>query len=185
MTLQLNINKLAGPGRPARPIQYEKVRDLNAADLGLLATVDLQMQPPPIKRLTDRHHSLARLLAAGVTEGEAALITGYDKSRISILKNSPAFQELLALRRKEVDTEFATVLDHMAGLSRDALLELRERLEETPEKFSNAELLRVTTDLVDRTQDDGFDDMKLPTRIELVAPDPSSLPTRQAEGDNE
>lgn len=166
--LGLNIVNLAGPGRPAKPLEAEIVRPLEIADLELAAVTERRSAPPPLKRITDRHHALARLLAAGTPEGEAALILNYDPSRISILKNSPAFQELLALYRAEVDREFATTLDHMAGLSRDALLELRERLEEDPDKFSNRELLSITTDLIDRADlDEGTS--KLPTRIELVA----------------
>lgn len=177
MSLNLNIEKLPGPGRRKVPVHFEIVREMGEADLGALATQDVGSTPAPIKRITDRHHSLARLLAAGTTEAEAAMITGYDSSRISILKNSPAFQELLALYRGEVDREFATVLDHMSGLSKDALLELRERMEETPDKFTNGELLRVITDLVDRTVSDGPDHEKLPHVIELVAGDsPPKIP---------
>ncbi len=166
MDLGLNIVNL-GAGRPRKPLEAEAVRPLEQADLELASTVERNSQPPAIKRITDRHHALARLLAAGTPEGEAALILGYDNSRVSILKQSPAFQELLDLYRAEVDREFATTLDHMAGLSRDALLELRERIEEEPEKFSNRELLSVVNEMVDRSDADGSD-AKLPTRIELV-----------------
>jgi hypothetical protein len=177
MDLGLNIVNL-GPGRPRKPLEATSVRPLVEADLELAATVERNSQPPAIKRITDRHHALARLLAAGTPEGEAALILGYDNSRVSILKQSPAFQELLALYRAEVDREFATTLDHMAGLSRDALLELRGRLEDEPEKFSNRELLSVVNDMVDRADVDGAD-AKLPTRIELVPAD-LPLPVRDA-----
>lgn len=178
MDLGLNIVNL-GPGRPRKPLEATSVRPLVEADLELAATVERHSQPPAIKRITDRHHALARLLAAGTPEGEAAMILGYDNSRVSILKQSPAFQELLALYRAEVDREFATTLDHMAGLSRDALLELRQRLEDEPEKFSNRELLSVVNDMVDRADVDGGDS-KLPTRIELV-PASAELPKREEE----
>lgn len=181
MTLNLNIDKLAGPGRLARPVQVEYVRDITEADLQLMATQPLGSSPPPLKRLTDRHHSLARLLAAGTSEADAALITNYDASRISILKNSPAFQELLDLYRLEVKREFATVIDHMAGLSRDAVIELRERIEETPERFTNNELLKLVTDFTDRTIDRVLDDTRMPTVIELVAPE--SISSQSKAGD--
>lgn len=170
MTLDLNIVDL-GRGRPRKPLSAEIVRPLNQADLELAATTERNSQPPTLQRITDRHHALARLLAAGTPEGEAALILNYDNSRVSILKQSPAFQELLALYRSEVDREFATTLDHMAGLSRDALLELRERLEERPNEFSNRELLAVVTEMTDRADVDG-QDAKLPTRIEIVGFEP-------------
>lgn len=153
-------------------LQYEVVREMEEADLALLNQV-AGIAPTPLKRLSDRHHALARLLASGVPEGEAALILNYDNARISILKASPAFQELLTLYRKEVDREFASVLEHMAGMSKDALMELRERLEETPDKFSNNELLRIVVESVDRTvAAPGLNGKEnLPTRIELVVPE--------------
>lgn len=171
MTLNLNIDKLAGPGRLPARIEVEFVRDITEADLELMATTPLGVAPPAIKRLTDRHHALARLLAAGTPESEAALILNYDISRVSILKNSPAFQELLALYRGEVNREFATVLDHMAGISRDALVILRDRLEENEDRFSNNELMKIATDFTDRTVNKDLDTARLPTVIELVAPE--------------
>lgn len=167
MDLGLNIVNLKGPGRPAKPLDFEYERDLAEADLELAMTVTRSSAPPPIKKISDRHHALARLLATGMSEGDAALTLNYDPSRVSILKNSPAFQELMSLYRSEVDRTFASNLDHMAGLSKDALLELRERMEEEPEKFSVRELLAITTEMSDRV--DLTDTTKLPTRINLVA----------------
>jgi hypothetical protein len=168
MDLKLNIVDMKRAGRPSKPLEAEVLRPITEADLALADTLDVSSAPPPLKRLTDRHHALARLLAAGTPEGEAALILNYDQSRISILKHSPAFQELLQLYRSEVDREFATTLEHMSGMTKDALVELRERLEDEPEKFSNRELLSIVTDMVDRADVDGGD-AKLPTRIEIVA----------------
>ena len=169
MDLGLNIVNLNGSGRPAKPLEAHVVRPVEEADIEMLLTTPLNASTSsPIKRISDRHHALARLLASGTPEGEAALILNYDISRVSILKQSPAFQELLDVYRSEVDREFATNLEHMAGLSRDALLELRERMEEEPEKFSHRELLAIITELNDRAGNDGAD-AKLPTRIEIVA----------------
>lgn len=169
--LNLNIDNLAGPGRPAKAVEYDVVRDLTEADLAMLA-LPASSVPAPIKKITDRHHALARLLAAGTPEGEAAMIVGYDLSRVSILKNSPAFQDLLGLYRAEVKREFSTVIEHMAGMSRDALIELRDRFEENPAKFTNNELLKVVTELIDRSAGaERPDDM--PTMIELVFPSDS------------
>ena len=169
--LELNIAKLAGPGRLPLPLEAEYVRDIEEADLELMAIQPLGSVPPTLKRITDRHHALARLLAAGVPEGEAAMITGYDTSRVSILKNSPAFEELLALYQSETKREFTTVLEHMAGVSRDALQVLRERLEDDDSRFTNSELLKITTEFTDRTAEPPGT-VYLPEVIELTAPEP-------------
>jgi hypothetical protein len=170
MGLDLDIAKLVGPGRPAVPLDVEYVRDLTEADLQLQATINSHMEPSPIKRITDRHHLLARLLASGTPEAEAAAITGYDNSRVSVLKNSPAFQELLALYQAEAKREFVSVLEHMAGMSRDALLELRSRLEENPDRFSNKDLKELVIDFADRAVDGDQTGAIMPDIIELVAP---------------
>ncbi|RMD52388.1 hypothetical protein D6827_00035 [Candidatus Parcubacteria bacterium] len=167
MRLDLNIDKLAGPGRPAKALSAEVVGALNAADIELLANAPKGVKAAPIKRLTDRHHALARLLASGMPENEAALTLNYTQSHVSILKQSPAFQELLALYRRDVDAEFVSMLENMAGLGRDALLELRDRLEEKPDRFTNKELLAILTDIADRV-DVGESRDKLPQVIELV-----------------
>ena len=183
LDLDLNIAKLAGPGRRSIPIEFSYERDLNETDLQLLQTQDRGSQAPEIKRITDRHHALARLLAAGVSDGEAAFIVGYTASRVSILKSSTAFRELLEVYKAEARREFSTTIEHMAGLARDAFLELRERVEETPEKISNRELLDIGTGLVDRTVSAGGDE-EAPIRIELVAPaDPLALPPPVEEGE--
>ena len=176
MTLNLNLDltKAAGRGRAPAAIEYEVGRELELADLELLATSARGVVAPDLQRITERHHSLARLLAAGTPEAEAALITQYDISRVSILKQAPAFQELLAFYSKEVQEKFASNLDHMAGLSMDALMELRQRVEESPQDFSARELLAIVTEMNDRTA--GAEaDPSLPTQIDLnfVSPDES------------
>jgi len=167
----VDVERLAGPGRLAAPIDYEVVREINEGDLQALASKNLGSEPPALKRITDRHHSLARLLAAGTPEAEAALITGYDISRVSILKNSPAFQELLALYRDESKREFVSVLDQMARVGRTALSLLEDRLEDAPDRFTNNELKNLSIETTDRTIDTGPNFDKLPHIIELVAPE--------------
>lgn len=174
MDLDLNIEHLAvGRGRPRKKLDFEVVREINEADLALISQVPVQSAATGLKKLSDRHHSLARLLASGTPEGEAALITGYDPSRVSILKANPAFGELIEVYRKEVDFEFSTTLQHMAGLSRDAILELRDRMEEDPEKFTNQELRALVSDLTDRvSRDEGTGNKpSFPSIVELVAPE--------------
>ena len=170
MNLQLNLVPMSGRGRAKKPVEHEVVRALNPADIQLLSTTELGTAPTELQRITDRHHSLARLLASGTTEWEASLIVGYSAARISTLKNSPAFQELLAIYGKEVDHQFQTSLEHMAGLSRDALLVLRERIEDEPEKFTTNELRGIITDMIDRTEGDPSDKTRLPDIVELIAP---------------
>jgi hypothetical protein len=137
-------------GRAAVPVSARTVRSLGEADVALLAA-ERGTKPSAIKRISDRHHALARAIASGMGEGEAAIVCGYDISRVSILKADPAFRELLEFYREEKDRAFRSVQDKLAGIAGDALDELQTRLEDEPEKLTVGQLLQVVTMGTDRT----------------------------------
>lgn len=147
MDLDLEIVRRRG----REELTWKVVRPLERADFALL-NADKGTKPPSlVKRLSERHHGLARALAGGMTCAQAAAMTGYASSRVSILQGDPAFQELVEFYRREVDAKFVEVHELLAGVTTDALLELRERLEETPEKFKVNELLNIAQMGADRT----------------------------------
>lgn len=148
--LDLDLPGLARPGRRPKPLAPEIVRELRVSDLALLAS-DAGTKPLQLKRLSERHHGLARLLAAGTPPGEAAAIMRYDLARVSVLQGDPAFKELVAFYRSRVDEAFDVTAEHMAGLTLDAILELRERLESDPENFTVRDLRELATAMADRT----------------------------------
>lgn len=149
MDLDLDITPRTRGRAPAQ-ISATFVRELEEADVALLAA-ERGSKAPALKRISDRHHALARALASGMGEGEAAIVCGYDISRISILKSDPAFRELLAFYREEKDRAFRSVQDKLAGIAGDALDELQTRLEDEPEKLSVAQLLNIVTMGADRS----------------------------------
>lgn len=112
-------------------------------------------RPAPLKRLSERHHALARCLAGGMSEANAAITCGYVQSRVSILKADPAFQELLAFYREDVESKYLDMHGVLAGLSLDAATELRERLEEDmnadEKKITLNALIELTKLGADRT----------------------------------
>jgi len=150
MDLNLDIAAMTRPGRKPAPLHAHVVRELESADLAALAA-PRNTEPAELKRLSERHHALARSLASGMSEAEAAALTGYDLSRVSNLKRSPAFQELLALYRDRRDAEFAEMHAMLAGLSKDAALELRTRLEDSPGEITLPQLLDILKMGADRT----------------------------------
>lgn len=141
-------------GRSARRITFAEVREIEPADLELLSA-EKGSRAPPLKRLGDRHHALARCLASGMSEGDAALSCGYVLSRVSILKADPAFKELLEFYRADTDRAYRDMHERLAGLSRDAADELHARLEEDMEadekQISIGQLLEITKMGADRT----------------------------------
>ena len=141
-------------GRASQPLTAVQVRELDSTDMSLLTEVR-GTKPPPLKRLSERHHALARCLASGMEDADAAITCGYVASRVSILKADPAFQELLAFYRQDVNSKYLDMHGVLAGLSLDAAMELRERLEadaQADEKtLSVTSLIELTKLGADRT----------------------------------
>lgn len=148
MSLDLDLTPRTR-GRAAKQIAYSVERELTAEDINSLQK-ERGITSTPLAKLRDRHHTLARLIAGGASDQHCVAVTGYVGSRISILKSDPAFQELVAFYRAQVDEKYFDMHEQIAGLSADALLELRERLEEDAESFSINQLLEIMTKGADR-----------------------------------
>lgn len=146
----LGLDIFRTTGRAQKPVAATVIRELDRADIALLGE-EKGVQAPALKRLTQRHHALARNLAAGLPDGEAALIVGYDISRVSILKADPQFQELLRFYMAEVDRTYADLHERLAGLSVDATDEIQRRLEDDPESITTGQLLEIVKTTADRT----------------------------------
>ena len=148
MELELDIFRTAG--RAPAQVVFENVGALTVADMAALNT-NRGTKPAPLARLSQRHHSLARNLAAGMGVGEAAIICGYDISRVSILQSDPTFQELLKFYSLQVDAQYANLHESLSALSVDAAEELRQRLESDPTALSTGALIDIVKMSADRT----------------------------------
>jgi hypothetical protein len=151
----ISLNK-APPPRGRRPKEPNCVveRDLERADIDALWDLKdggLQSSTPPLQKLRQRHHALARLLAAGTKEAEASLITGYQLSSISILRQDPAFKELLAYYQQQKEEIFIDFFERLKTLSIHTVDELLDRLDAAPEDFSIDDLQKILTLAADRT----------------------------------
>jgi hypothetical protein len=148
MDLQAEIFRTRG--RAPKPVVAAVVRELESSDLVLLGA-ERGVKPSAIKRLTERHHALARNIASGMGIGEAAMLQGYTISRVSILQNDPAFKELLGFYREDAQRPYRDLHNRLSGLAMDAAEELSNRLEEEPEKVSIGQLMELTKMGADRT----------------------------------
>lgn len=137
-------------GRAAKPVSAVVVRELDAADLAALGE-EKGSKPSALKRLSERHHALARVLASGVKPSEAAITCGYAPSRVSILQDDPAFKELLEFYRNDVDAQYRGLHERLSGLALDAAEVLQERLEENSDDISFGQLMELTKLGADRT----------------------------------
>lgn len=137
-------------GRARRTVTAEVVGELTIEELSMLSE-EKGSEPSALKRLSQRHHSLARILASGAAPGQAAVLCGYTNSRVSILLEDPAFRELLEFYKSGVEEKYYDLHEQLAGIAGDAAMELQERLEIEPEKLSVGQLIELTKMGADRT----------------------------------
>lgn len=143
-------------GRAALPLNAAVVRPLAEADLAALA-VEKGSKAPALKRIAERHHALARCLASGMSQGDAAVTCGYSASRVSILLDDPAFCELLAFYRDDTQRAYLDLHARLAGISSDAAALLADKLEADMEvgveerKVSVGQLVEIVKTGADRT----------------------------------
>ena len=104
-----------------------------------------------LKNIRSSHHEAARLVALGKEPSEIALITGYTPVRVCQLKNDPAFQELVANYRGQVEGLYVDVHKRLAGFTNDAMEVLHERLLDAPEKIKTSDLKDLLALGLDRT----------------------------------
>ena len=130
-----------GGRRPRKKsVIWEVIRSLTPEDITLLNTT-LPAPRQTLSQIRHSHHQLAQLLAEGKPNSEAALLTGYSPTYISILKDDPTFQELCAYYSAQTELVFVDVLERMKALGLSTLDELQARLEADPSDFSNRELM--------------------------------------------
>jgi hypothetical protein len=137
-------------GRASKKVTAVVAGTLTQSDLDSLAD-ERGTVAQPIKKLRAKHHALARAIASGVGDGDAAVLIGYTASRVSILKSDPSFKELVRFYTAKVDDQYLGMHERMAGLGLDAVNELSDRLEDEPEAFSNTQLLEMASRMGDRT----------------------------------
>jgi len=137
-------------GRAKKGVFAEIDRLLGEDDIDMLGE-EREIRAPQIVMLRERHHAIARLIAEGKKPGEAALLCRYSQSRVSILLDDPAFQELVAHYRGVINAEFVDFQKKLAELGVDAAMILQERLEEKPDEISDALLLQLIQVSADRT----------------------------------
>lgn len=140
-------------GRKAAPLVWGEPFSLTHEHLleMLQAPAGAQRASASQLQLRSRHHKLAQLLATGMSEGEAAIMTGYSGSRISILKADPAFKELLEYYRDNDSRMSLEVQERMRQIASESLEEIQHRLDEDTDSFTNAELIKLAEGMLDRT----------------------------------
>lgn len=141
-------------GRFPLDIRITGVRSLTREDLGRLREPRFVH---PTKRLRQSHHQLALLEAMGHTTQEISKLTGYSDTRISTLRNDPAFKMIVDEKRKvindamtkEAGDAMALKFRIMAASDRHILDQI-DALDEAGELMPLKTALAISADMADR-----------------------------------
>lgn len=99
------------------------------ATVGDIATAQKSDQKD-LSVLKAQHHSVARLLAAGIPEGVVAELTGFTGAYISTLKQAPSMQELIAHYRAPGDMATQQIAEKLRTVGHAALERLMAEMGE-------------------------------------------------------
>lgn len=99
---------------------------------GPAATKEVE-DPTNLKRVRERHHSLARLIAGGITQRLAASICNYTEAYTNVLLNNPAMQELVQMYRSKMGFATEVITERLRSVGTMATEEIADRLMD-PEK---------------------------------------------------
>ena len=152
------LESLAMASAPRVRETCEVVREISALDVPILLqemkehnwTKGASTQPS-VHVLRTSHHQLAQLLASDVDPETASFVTGRSVASIRSLQSDPAFQELLAYYAAQQEQRDLNVYDRLVTVGVTALDILQQRIEESPEKFTNNDLMKLLESTMDRS----------------------------------
>lgn len=128
------------------------VRALTPADLAFVRSGPAHVDS--IKRMRDRHHHIAWLIAMGKSHGDISVECHISVARINQYLKDPTFNELVSKRREELNQSrreagdaFITKATETMTLAED---ELQGRIRDDPSSVHIRDLNRISADRMDR-----------------------------------
>jgi hypothetical protein len=151
--MNLMLETILPDGTIKEDLMPQIVRPLTSADMACIKPYKYlpQKKQSALKRLSERHRNLARVIATGIPIWEAAAVTGYTPSRISYLNDDPAFKNLVRFYSEAKDEIFETMYEKLAGMGSEAADILRDRMEEKPDTIEDDMLLNMVKVGADRS----------------------------------
>lgn len=104
--------------------------------------------PSDLKKVRERHHSVARMVAGGLSQRMVSGLCGYTESYLSVLLNNPAMQELIELYRIQQGAGQAVAIEKLRTVGMKALESLDAKLDKS--ELSNQEMLQLAKLGLDR-----------------------------------
>jgi hypothetical protein len=85
--------------------------------------------PGNLKKIKEKHHSVARLLAQGLQQELVATITGYTAPYLSVLLNNPAMKELIEMYRLQHGSAAQVIGERLRTVGGRALEKLSDKID--------------------------------------------------------
>lgn len=98
-------------------------------DVAAPAALPVLDDPTDLKRIKERHHHVARLIANGMTQRLVASICNYDESYLSILLNNPSMMELVELYRIQAGASVEVITERLRTMALKATEKLNDKLD--------------------------------------------------------
>lgn len=95
--------------------------------------------PSDLKRIKEKHHSVARMIASGLTQRMVSQLCGYTESYLSILLNNPAMEELVSFYRIQAGHSAQLIGEKLRTVGLKAVEKLEEKID--ADLLTNQELL--------------------------------------------
>lgn len=128
-------------------LEEDDLRELMlSSDLGSEPVED--DDPSDLKKIREKHHSVARMIAGGLSQRMVSNLCGYSESYLSVLLNNPSMVELVELYRIQQGQSSQLIVEKLKTVGLRATEQLEDRLEEG--KLNNQELLSLAKLGLDR-----------------------------------
>jgi hypothetical protein len=105
--------------------------------------------PSDLKKIREKHHSVARMIAGGLSQRMVSQLCGYSESYLSVLLNNPSMQELVELYRMQNGEAAQVIVEKLKSVGLKAIEALEEKLD-AGDKLNNQELLSLAKLGLDR-----------------------------------
>ena len=135
----------------------EVVRELNEGDITALAEAPPAPTTAPLSQIRAIHHAQARLLAAGKTPAQVAVMLGTSPQRVRLLMDDPAFVELVNYYHDQAMVEYLDdqrrINSTLVDVAELAVNELQTRLsdEKRMARIPTSEIRKISEFALDRT----------------------------------
>lgn len=106
---------------------------------------------PPLQRLRDSHHAVARLVAAGLNDQEVSLATGYAPMRVFNMRtHDPLFRDLVAHYRQNKEAAAVALEAKLRMIAEDYAQHIHETLLDKPDEVGLAQAVETFKVFADR-----------------------------------